>query len=99
MNVKSKIAAVAISAASMAYGLTPPPVEVKTLCLSVYENNEGVKQAGTCDNARNNKTLGLPLLSNGCAENQISLSSVRYNGSKNFTIQIYSCLPPNAVQL
>ena len=99
MNVKSKIAAVAISAASMAYGLTPPPVQTKTLCLAVYEDNSGVKQAGTCDNARNNVILGLPILSNGCAENQISLSSVRYQGSKNFTIQIHSCLPPNAVQL
>ncbi len=99
MNVKSKIAAVAISAASMAYGLTPPPVQTKTICLSVFEDAEGVKRAGNCDNANNNATLGLPLLSNGCAEDQISLKSVKYQGSKSFTINIQSCLPPNAVQL
>lgn len=99
MNVKSKIAAMALSAASMAYGLTPPPAETKTLCLSVYEDADGVKRAGNCDNSHNNATLGLPILKNGCAENQISLMSFRYKGSNKFTIQIHSCLPPNVVQL
>jgi len=99
MNVKSKIAAVAISAASMAYGLTPPPAATKTLCLAVYEDADSVKRAGSCDNTRNNHTLGLPILANGCAEGQISLTSVKYQNSEKFTIEIRSCLPPNVVQL
>ena len=97
--MKLTIAAVALSAATLALGLTPPPQETKTICLGIYESADGVERADSCDRARNNATLGLPLLENGCAAKQISVTSVKYQGSKEFTIEIAPCLPPNVVQL
>lgn len=96
--MKKSIAALALTASSTsAFALGFPPSETKTICLDVYENEDGVKYAGGCDQAKNNATLEKPLLANGCAEGQVSLVAQKF--SQNFDINVHSCMPPNVVQL
>ena len=98
MNKKT-ITTFALTAASLAFALTPPPVATKTMCLDTREDADGALRAGTCDQARNNETTGAKLLKNGCAEGQVSLVGVKYQGSQQYTINVPYCLPPGAVQL
>jgi hypothetical protein len=100
--MKKSIAALALSASSAsAFGLLfePQNTEIKTICLGVYEDEQGVKYAGGCDEANNNGLLSKPLLSNGCAEGQIALTAKKWPNAERFDIEIASCLPPNVVQL
>jgi len=97
--MKKTISAVALMASSTsAFALMAPPTQTKTICLDVYENEDGVKYAGTCDQAKNNQILGATILENGCAEDQIALTSRKYQGGS-WDISIRACMPPNVVQL
>lgn len=97
MNFKTSIAAVALSVATSGFALIGPVGDSKTICLSSYTDANGVQYAGSCDEARNNKELGLPLLANGCAEGQISIQSHNFGGG--FSVEVHNCMPPNVVQL
>lgn len=95
--MKKTIAALALTASSAAVAMPMPASESKIICLKTYESNDGSLDAAGCDSSRNNKTLGLPILENGCAADQVALTSVKRG--ERFTIEIGSCLPPHAVQL
>ncbi len=105
---------IALSGATSALALwAPAPVASKTYCLDYWDvQNEDVGtpayRAATCDQSNNNSILGRTLLSNGCAEGQMALTTHRYyNGAEEgsegseeaFPIQIGSCMPPNVTQL
>ncbi len=107
-------AALALSVSTPSFALMLPPTATKTICLDTFESETGVKYSGNCDQAANNKELNLPLLENGCAEGQISLTSVAYPSFSEapkkkkkqepaqelkFDIEIKACLPPNVAQL
>ena len=96
--MKKTIAALALGASSSsAFALMPPPIATKTICLAVAEDANGVQRATSCDASANNVTSGVPLLANGCAEDQVSLVALKFGNRYN--INIASCLPPNVTQL
>ena len=102
--MKKTIAAIALSASSTsAFALIAPqnPIQTKTYCVSLYDFDDGAKTAGSCDETKNNVTLGKEILSNGCAEEQVALIAVKTGRGRaaKFNIEIGSCLPPNVVQL
>ena len=100
MGFQKTLAAFAVTASSAFALIGPmPAAEFKNICLAVYDNADGAKWAGQCDQTRNNEIKGLELLENGCAEGQISLTATKHQPSERFDIEIYSCLPPNVVQL
>jgi hypothetical protein len=98
MKVKT-ISAFILSASSAFALMGPGAREHKTICLETREDKDGVLSAANCDQAKNNATQNLKLLSNGCAEGQISLIDSKYKTEKKYTINIPNCLPPNVVQL
>lgn len=95
--MKKTIAALALAASSAAIARPGPATEIKTICLKTSEATDGSAYAASCDSSANNKILRLPLLENGCAADQVALTSVK-RGDR-FSIEIYSCMPPGAVQL
>ena len=95
--MKKTIAALALTASSAAVAMPRPVTDRKTICLKTSESTDGSVYASGCDSSANNKTLNLPILQNGCAADQVALTSVKV-GTR-FTIEIGSCLPPHAVQL
>ncbi len=108
--MKRTVAALALSISTPSFALMMPATATKTICLDTFESEAGVKYAGNCDQAANNKELNLAVLENGCAEGQIALTSVAYptyNQSAKqkkkpelkFDIEINACLPPNVAQL
>lgn len=70
--MKRTVAAVALSISTPSFALMLPPSETKTICLDVFESENGVKYSGNCDQSENNVTLGAKILENGCAADQIS---------------------------
>lgn len=96
MNFKLTIAAVALSASS-AFALIGPGTQIKTICLGSSTDANGVQYAGNCDESANNKTLQKPLLPNGCAADQISVTAYGYQNK--FNVEVTNCLPPNVAQL
>jgi hypothetical protein len=98
--MRKTITVLAITASSSsAFALRAPTVETINYCLNTFQNDSGATFAGTCDQSANNTTKQVPLLENGCAAGQISLEASKYQGSKEFSIVIYPCLPPNIAQL
>lgn len=97
MKIKTTVAALALSASSSSFALMAPPTQTKTICLEVYETAEGVSYSSGCDASSNNVELGLTILENGCAVDQVALIAHKYG--RRFDIQISSCLPPNVAQL
>lgn len=99
--MKKSITVLALSAASTAATAFPifpsSQVKFKTICLELYETAAGAKNASGCDAASNNASSHIPLLDNGCAENQVALTTRVVNGKAD--IKIASCLPPNVAQL
>ncbi len=98
MNFKTSIAAVALTVATSGFSLVGPVGEHKTICLSSYTDANGVQYAGSCDEAANNKELGLALQANGCAEGQVAVGAYSFGGGQ-FNVQVANCMPPNVVQL
>jgi hypothetical protein len=96
MKKTISIAALAVSATT-SFAFMAPPTETKTYCLNMYTDASGA-MAGSCDQTRNNVRSGVQLGENGCAADQIALSTSRW-GDGEFPIQISPCLPPNVAQL
>jgi len=99
MKATKTIAVLSLAASSSAFALMLPPVKAKTVCLNTYETAQGSLHLGTCDEAKNNKTLDRPLLDNGCAEGQAAMTVQKWEAQANFTPNISACLPPNVAQL
>jgi|SwirhisoilCB3_FD_contig_31_6346778_length_339_multi_4_in_0_out_0_1 hypothetical protein len=97
--MKKTIAAMALTVASTGFALMPPVAQTKTYCLSQYEAADGSKVNGTCDNTANNQAAGLKNLANGCPAGQAALTAMKFQGGTQYDINIYSCMPPNVVQL
>lgn len=95
------IAALALSA-STSFALIGPggaPMESRTYCLKSYTDFDGSANAITCDETANNETEGRTILGNGCAEDQMSLTTAKSISETRYPVEIGSCLPPNVVQL
>ena len=105
--MKRTVAAIAMGISTPSFALMLPAQATKVICLDTFESEKGVKYAGNCDQAANNEILEATILENGCAADQIALTSVAYPvaGKKGkpstlkYDIEIKSCLPPNVVQL
>ncbi len=98
MKIKT-ISAFVLSASSAFALIGPHARDHKTICLDAREDKDGVLSAGSCDQAHNNKTEGLKILANGCAEGQVSLIDSKSKSAKKFNFNIPNCMPPHAVQL
>lgn len=70
---------------------TPRP-KISNVCLATHQVETDGSLYGSCDETNNNQSLGRPLLSNGCAQNQVKLT---FEGES----PIRACLPPGIVQL
>lgn len=95
------IAALAIATASVSFAFRGPvpATESKTYCLKMMTSDDGATLAETCDQSGLNRRFRKPLLSNGCAANQIAVTTEKVGSVDTFPIQISSCLPPNVTQL
>jgi hypothetical protein len=95
--MKKTVAAIAIlasTAASQAMPLPPDPnaPKPKTICLNMYQNQDGSTSLGNCDVSRNNIILKARLGQNGCAAEQAAITTRN-------KIAIAACMPPGVVQL
>lgn len=95
--MKKTVAAIAILASTVASNAMPLPTDPnapkpKTVCLNMYQNQDGSVSLGSCDAARNNVVLKKQLAQNGCAEGQAAITTRN-------KIAISACLPPGVVQL
>jgi len=97
--MKKTIAALAMIASTNALAIAPPPPgesqpEPTTVCFKVntYKSESGKLMYAGCNETRNNIGLNRPILENGCAKGQVSLTVVGKS-------PISSCMPPGMVQL
>ncbi len=92
----TSLALLASASSAMAMPMPRPtdaPIpKISTVCLSVGSYDADGALYGYCDETNNNQRLSRPLLSNGCAQNQVKLS---FEGES----PIRACLPPGIVQL
>jgi hypothetical protein len=98
MKIKT-ISAFVLSASSAFALIGPGPLDTKTICLSAHEDKDGVVFAGSCDQARNNKTEKKDILANGCAEKQVAVTATKTRSAKEWSVKVYDCMPPHVVQL
>ncbi len=98
MKIKT-ISAIALTASSAFALIGPDPLDLKNICLQTHEDVDGVLSAVSCDETQNNKNGRLKILSNGCAEGQISLIDTKSKKEKKFRFNIPNCLPPHLIQL
>ena len=95
--MKKTVAAIAILASAAASQAMPPMPDPnapkpKTVCLKMYQNQDGSTSLGSCDASRNNIISKARLGQNGCAAEQAAITTRN-------KIAISACLPPGVVQL
>ena len=97
MKKSVTLLALAASSSSAFALIGPARLPTKVLCIETNESDDGALFGRTCDMTQRNRTEQKVILSNGCAEGQVSILSVKQ--AAKWTIDLNPCLPPNLAQL
>ncbi len=99
--MKKTIAVLAMMASSNALAIVGPEVpnqpepQVSKVCFQISSfkiDGNKVLYSASCDETRNNESDKRPILANGCAKNQVSMT---FEGAS----PVESCHPPGFIQL